>query len=83
MAEAGGQLLTAAFGFLSHMLPEPASAPALDTVAELRQQLLDSAETDAAGCRSLKINLPSDEALTQFAEVLAKLLAVNQPGKNS
>lgn len=45
MADAGGQLLTAA------------------------------AETDEKGQKSLKINLPSEEALAQFAEALAKLIA--------
>lgn len=78
MADAGGQLLTAAFGFLAQMLPQSVAAPSSDMVARLRQQLCDSAETDAAGRRSLKINLPSDEAVSQFAEVLAKMLAVHQ-----
>ena len=49
MADAGGQLLTAAFGFLAQMLPQSVAAPSSDMVARLRQQLSDSAETDAAG----------------------------------
>lgn len=76
MAEAGGQLLTAAFGFLSQMLPQQGLVPPSDTVNELREQLLSATETDDKGQRSLKINLPSDDALTQFAEALAGLLAI-------
>ena len=79
MADAGGQLLTAAFGFLSQMLPDNGTAPPTETVTQLRDQLSEAAETDANGQKSLKINLPSEESLTQFAEALAKLLAFRQP----
>ncbi len=79
MADAGGQLLTAAFGFLSQMLPDSGVAPPTETVTQLRQQLTEAAETDDKGQKSLKINLPSEEALTQFAEALAKLLALKPP----
>ena len=75
MADAGGQLLTAAFGFLSQMLPDTGAAPATETVTALREQLSAAAETDEKGQKSLKINLPSEEALSQFAEALAKLMA--------
>ena len=75
MADAGGQMLTAAFGFLSQMLPDTGAAPATETVTALRDQLSAAAETDDKGQKSLRINLPSEEALTQFAEALAKLLA--------
>lgn len=80
MADAGGQMLTAAFGFLAQMLPDTGAAPAAEAVAELRDQLSSAAETDENGQKSLKINLPSEEALSQFAEALAKLLAFRQPG---
>jgi superfamily II DNA or RNA helicase len=79
MADAGGQLLTAAFGFLSQMLPETGALPSSETVTQLREQLSEAAETDETGQKSLKINLPSEESLTQFAEALAKLLAFKQP----
>ncbi len=79
MADAGGQLLTAAFGFLSQMLPDAGNTPSTETVTQLRQQLTEAAETDDKGQKSLKINLPSEESLTQFAEALAKLLAL-RPG---
>lgn len=64
MADAGGQLLTAAFGFLSQMQPDTGAAPAT--------------ETDEKGEKSLKINLPSEEALSRFAESQAKLMAFRQ-----
>ncbi len=73
MAEAGGQLLTAAFGFLNQMLPESETAVCPKLVTRLKHQLTEAAETDEQGHRSLKINLPSDEALSQIAENLAKL----------
>jgi superfamily II DNA or RNA helicase len=76
MADAGGQLLTAAFSFLSQMLQDAGVAPPTETVTRLREQLTEAAETDEKGQRSLKINLPSEESLTQFAEALAKLLAL-------
>lgn len=78
MADAGGQLLTAGFGFLSQMLPDTGAAPATETVTALREQLSAAAETDEKGQKSLKINLPSEEALYQFAEALAKLMAFRQ-----
>ena len=79
MADAGGQLLTAAFGFLTQMLPDTSSAAASETVTALREQLSAAAETDDRGQKSLKINLPSEDALTQFAEALARLLALRKP----
>lgn len=79
MAEAGGQMLTATFEFLGQMLPGNSSSPSTETVNELRDQLSAMAETDEHGKKSLKINLPSEEALTQFAENLAKLLSLRSP----
>ena len=75
MAKAGGQLLTAAFGFLNQVLPDSAATPSPELVSGLQRQLTECAETDEQGRRSLRINLPSEEALNQFAESLAKLLA--------
>jgi SNF2 family DNA or RNA helicase len=49
MADAGGQLLTAAFGFLSQMLPDSGTAPSTETVTQLRQQLTEAAETNEQG----------------------------------
>jgi hypothetical protein len=52
--------------------------PAKETVMALREQLSAAVETDEKGQKSLKINLPSEEALSQFAEALAKLMALRQ-----
>jgi len=81
LAEAGGQMLTAAFGLLSQMLPVAATAPAPEAVSQIRQHLTDSAETDEQGRRSLRITLPSDEAITQFAETLARLMGMGSRGE--
>jgi superfamily II DNA or RNA helicase len=80
MAEAGGQLLTAAFGFLAQMLPSGsvAAEPVPEVVSRIREQLAEAAETDEQGRRMLKIALPSDEALGQFAQTLARLLGLAQ-----
>jgi hypothetical protein len=49
VADAGGQLLTATFGFLSQMLPDTGAAPATEAVTALRQHLSAAAETDEKG----------------------------------
>ncbi|MBL8818172.1 MAG: DEAD/DEAH box helicase [Planctomyces sp.] len=79
MADAGGQMLTATFEFLGQMFPRAGSSPSPEAVNELRDQLSAVAETDEHGQKSLKINLPSEEALTQFAETLARLLSLRSP----
>lgn len=78
IANAGGQMLTAAFSFLGQMLPGSDATPNPDVVRALSRQLAECAETDAEGHKSLRISLPSDEALTQFAENIARLLNVAQ-----
>ncbi len=79
MADAGGQMLTAAFSFLSQMLPDsPSTEASEETTRQIRDQLVDCAEVDDDGNRSLKINLPDKEALTQLAEALAKMLALKK-----
>jgi hypothetical protein len=78
MAEAGGQLLSAAFGFLAQMLPGNATSPqpSSEIVEQIRNQLTEAAETDEQGRRTLKIALPSEEALGQFANTLAQLFGL-------
>ncbi len=80
MAAAGGQLLSAAFGFLAQMLPPtPAvTPPPAEVVNRIRQQLTDAAETDENGRRVLKIALPPDEALGQIARTIAQLFGLTQ-----
>ncbi|MFM8479395.1 MAG: helicase, partial [Planctomycetaceae bacterium] len=80
MAAAGGQLLSAAFGFLAQMLPNsPANPPAApEVVNRIQQQLTDAAEIDENGRRMLKIALPPDEALGQIAQTIAQLFGLAQ-----
>lgn len=80
-AAAGGQLLTAAFGFLGQLLPQTDQQPPSELVQSLQSHLSECAETDEQGNRSLKINLPSEEALQDFATSLARILSLNQPEK--
>ena len=80
MAAAGGQLLSAAFGFLAQMLPNSPSnsPPAPEIVNRIQQQLTDAAEIDENGRRMLKIALPPDEALGQIAQTIAQLFGLAQ-----
>ncbi|MFM7058894.1 MAG: SNF2-related protein [Planctomycetota bacterium] len=80
MAAAGGQLLSAAFGFLAQMLPNTPSAtpPATEVVNHIRQQLTEAAEIDEQGRRMLKITLPPDETLGQIAQTIAQLFGLAQ-----
>jgi len=74
VAEAGGQLFSAAFGFLGELMPG-ANAPTPESVEALRSGLAECTETNADGSVSLSLKLPNAEALTAMATALAKLLA--------
>ena len=74
VAEAGGQLLGAAFTFLGQLIPatgEPNPAAA----AALRERLSECVETGEDGRPRLTVTLPSADALTALADALARLLA--------
>ena len=55
VAEAGGQLLASAFGFLGEMLPA-STAPAPETVSALRSGLEQCAEVNADGSYNLNLS---------------------------
>jgi superfamily II DNA or RNA helicase len=74
IAEASGQLFTAAFGFLSHLAPSD-KAPAPETITAMQNSLAACTETNADGTVSMNLKLPNAEALTAMATALAKLLA--------
>lgn len=77
VAEAGGQMLTAAFTFLSEMLPrtEEETAPReSQTSAFIRSCLDDCLETDTEGRLKLTVTLPDPEALDRLAQTLARLV---------
>jgi superfamily II DNA/RNA helicase len=73
VAEAGGQLLTAAFGFLGELMP--AAAPPPDAVAAVRAWIERCAAPNPDGSVSLNVTLPNATALQSIATALAKLLA--------
>ena len=76
MAEAGGQLLGAAFEFLGQMLPPQPDTPESTRLAtDLKQRFSDSIERDETGKPQLRITLPDTAALDSLAVSLARLLA--------
>ncbi len=84
VAAAGGELITAAFKFLSELLPEPSgSAESLERSKELATHIKSQLETcldrDQTGRPQLTITLPDTAALNTLAESLARLLALQQP----
>jgi SNF2 family DNA or RNA helicase len=78
LAVTGGQLLTAAFQFLSELLPVPAaqeSASVAVLSARLKQNLMDLVDHDGQGRPRLTFALPDTAALDNLTGVLASLLA--------
>lgn len=75
VAAAGGQLIGAALSLVGELIDSqgrPAADPKL--VNRLQQGLAQSIERDEGGRPQLRITLPNDDALTGFAETLARLL---------
>ncbi|HYR58570.1 MAG TPA: DEAD/DEAH box helicase, partial [Chthoniobacteraceae bacterium] len=84
VSESGGQLLTAAFSFLGELLP--AAPPNPEAASALLASLAQCTEPDEAGRPRLTLTLPSTDALTTFADTLARLLTASavdtaRPGK--
>ena len=83
VAAAGGQLLTAALGFLGELLPGPASAGdgataggSGELVQQARKHLEQCIERDEAGRLKLTVSLPDEAALATMAASLARMLAL-------
>jgi hypothetical protein len=77
MAEAGGQLLGAAFQFLGQMLPPQPDSPESKLLAtDLKQRFSECIEQDEAGKPKLTITLPDTAVLDELAESLARLLSI-------
>jgi superfamily II DNA/RNA helicase len=75
VAAAGGQLVGAALQLVGELVAEqnrPAPDPGL--VNRLREGLAQSIDHDEAGRPQLRITLPDENTLAQFAETLARLL---------
>ncbi len=75
MAEAGGQLLAAAFTFLGEMIPqrEPTNGTA-QMAKEFKLRLDECLERDDQGRPRLTVTLPNETALENLARSLATLL---------
>jgi hypothetical protein len=75
VAEAGGQLLTAAFTFLAEMIPqrEPTGSTARMAL-EFKARLDECLERDDRGRPRLTVTLPDETALANLARSLAALL---------
>lgn len=79
VAEAGGQLLTAAFTFLGEMIPQQASTNGTSRMAsEVKARLSECLERDEQGRPRLTVTLPNETALETLARSLTALLTVNQ-----
>jgi hypothetical protein len=76
VAEAGGQLLAAAFTFLGEMIPqqEPTNGTAR-MASEFSARLNECLERDEQGRARLTVTLPNEAALENLSRSLAALLA--------
>jgi superfamily II DNA/RNA helicase len=83
VAEAGGQLVAAAFNFLGQVLPHKGSGGgAADTAPiarEIKARLDDCLERDEQGRPRLSVTLPDDASLDELARSLAVLLDQRAP----
>jgi hypothetical protein len=76
VAAAGGELLAAAFRFISEVVPDAPASPSETQVSDaLRQQLERCVQADAAGRLQLTVTLPDPAVLDGFARSLGRLLA--------
>jgi len=75
VAEAGGQLVAAAFAFLGEMIPqrEPSNG-AGQMAGEFKARLDECLERDERGRPRLTVTLPNEAALEKLAHSLAALL---------
>lgn len=78
VAAAGGELLSAAFGLLSEILPESTvdEETRKKTTAAVRENLSQCLETDEQGRTKLTVTLPDSGALDRLAEALGRLVPV-------
>jgi SNF2-related domain/Helicase conserved C-terminal domain/SWIM zinc finger len=75
MAEAGGQLLTAAFTLLGEMIPQRATTNGAAQMArELKARLDECLERDEQGRPRLTVTLPNEGVLENLARSVASLL---------
>ncbi|MFT5084379.1 MAG: SNF2 family DNA or RNA helicase [Lentisphaeria bacterium] len=74
LADSGGQLLTAACGFIQALLPQSEESPQTQQVAYiLEKQLMSSVHQSDDGKLQLRLNLPDEQTVEVFAQTLARL----------
>ena len=79
VSAAGGQMLTAAFQFLSELLPPAPDSPQTGQLAgELKSRLSECLDHEGDGPPKLTITLPDDSALDGLAEAIARLMSLKQ-----
>jgi len=79
VSAAGGQMLTAAFQFLSELLPPAPDSPQTGQLAgELKSRLSECLDHEGDGPPKLTITLPDDSALGGLAESIARLMSLKQ-----
>ena len=77
MAEAGGQLVAAAFAFLGEMIPQRQPTNGAEQKAsEFKARLDECLERDEQGRPRLTVTLPNEAALESLARSLAALFTV-------
>jgi SNF2 family DNA or RNA helicase len=75
VAEAGGQLVAAAFTFLGEMIPQKKATNGADQIArEFKARLEECMERDENGRPRLTVTLPNEAALETLSRSLAALL---------
>ncbi|MGQ9651451.1 MAG: DEAD/DEAH box helicase [Phycisphaerae bacterium] len=76
IGSAGGQLLTAALGFISELLPERPPTPESDEMLEtLRARLAECITQDEKGQHKLNVTLGDGSAVNNLLDALARLLS--------
>jgi hypothetical protein len=79
VAEAGGQLVAAAFAFLGEMIPQRQPTNGAEQKAsEFKARLAECLERDEQGRPRLTVTLPNEAALESLARSLAALFTVTE-----
>lgn len=74
--QAGGQLISAAFSFISEMLPAAGEAgKAQELAGVFKESLMNTMEKGETGELKLTISLPNESALDNIAAALARMVA--------
>ncbi len=83
VAEAGGELLGAAFKFLGELVAESSEAQAVPEgfVTQVREGLQQCVQVDESGKHRLTVAFPDAKAVGQLAEVLARFLVAGKSGQ--